>query len=261
MPSLSELQGDFAAAMFAGGDAALAAHCGGSPTQVAQGIAAYRQSVRHNLAAAVEATYPLLALIVGPAFLAEAARQYVLLTPSRSGDLNAYGDAFDRFLAAYPPAAELPYLADVACLEWQVQQVYAAPEPAPADLASLAATPPEAWASLRFVLDAAHARLASPWPLARIWAVNQADYADDPRVDFSIGEEVLIQRRSGGTVVELLAPGEYALLEALAADQTLGAAVAAAQASAAAFDLPTALQRFLANGVLRGAVPAKEIAP
>lgn len=259
MPSLSELQRDFAATMFASDDGGLATHCGGTPAQVAQGIAAYRQSVRHNLAAAVEATYPLLALIVGPAFLAEAARQYVLVTPSRSGDLNAYGDAFDRFLAAYPPAAELPYLPDVARLEWRLQQVYTAPDQPPADLASLAATPPDQWASLCFVLDAAHARLASPWPLARIWAVNQADYAGDQRVDFSVGEEVLIQRRSGGSVVELLAPGEYALLEALAAGKALGAAVAAAQASATAFDLPAALQRFLANGVLRGAMPAKEI--
>ncbi|HJW03354.1 MAG TPA: DNA-binding domain-containing protein [Azospira sp.] len=251
MPSLPELQGAFAAAIFAGdgAGAALLAHCAGTSEQAARGLAAYRRGVLGNLSAAVQATYPVLAAIVGPDFLAAAARRYALERPSCSGDLNAYGGDFDQFLAGYAPAAALPYLPAVACLEWLIQEVSGAEDGPEQDLAALAATAPEAWGELCFQLDPAHGCLAEDWPVARIWEVNQPGYAGDFQVDFERGQTVLVHRRPQGIAVEALPPGEYALLEALGTGASLATAVEAA-AQDEGFDLAAALQRGITQGLL-----------
>ena len=59
-----------------------------------------------------------------------------LAHPSRSGDLNDYGEDFADFLADYPHARELSYLPDVARLEWLVQIVYYAADAPTPDLSA-----------------------------------------------------------------------------------------------------------------------------
>lgn len=251
MSALRDLQQSFAAALL-GDDAAavtrLLANCQGE--QAPRGLAAYRSSVRANLAAAVQASYPVIGTIVGADFLAAAARRYALEVPSRCGDLNAYGDAFDRFLAAYPPAAALPYLPDVARLEWQAQRVHGAADAPRADLSLLANTAVEDWGELHCRLDPGHALLASSWPLARIWEVNQPGYGGDFSVDFDAAQSVLVHRRPGGIAVEALAPGEHTFLAALGREATLAHAVEDALAEAPEFDLDAALRRLIESGLL-----------
>jgi hypothetical protein len=252
MPSLRELQSSFAAAVFSGGEAPgeFLSCCTGS--QVERGLQAYRNSVLANLAGAVRMSYPVLQRIVGQAFLDAAIRHYVLERPSTSGDLNAYGGDFDAFIDAYEPAAELPYLPDVARLEWQVQCLYGMADAPAQDLALLASTQPEHWGDLHFRLDPAHTVLASHWPLARIWDVNQPGYDGNFQVDFDVPQTVLVHRRLDGTVVERLDDGECVLIDALAAGASLAEAVEQA-ARHETFELQAALQRFVTNGLIRQA--------
>jgi len=255
MPALREMQAAFAAAAFGGAadhraflDRFVHPEC----RRAAQGLAAYRTSVLANLSAALTATYPLVQTIVGPDFFAAAARAYVMEVPSRSGDLNDYGDALDRFLGAYPPAASLAYLPDVARLEWRIQQVHRAPSAPAQDLTALAAMDGEEWDSLCFRLDPGHQLLASDWPLARIWAVNQPDYQGDFSVDFTQGQPVVVQRQAEGVQVMALARGEYRFLDALGQCRSLAEAVAAALDHDPGFDLAEVLPRHLRSGLIRG---------
>lgn len=251
MPSLRELQSEFAAAVF-GDDAppSLLMWCAGSHPE--SGLEAYRRSVLANLAAAVRTTYPVVGAIVGDAFLDAAARRYALARPSASGDLNAYGSDFGDFLAAFDPAASLPYLPDVARLEWRVHTVYGREDAPSQDLSILAETTPERWGDLHLELDPAHEAMASRWPLVRIWDVNQPGYDGDFRVDFDEAQIALIHRTEAGTVVETLAHGEYRLLRALAEGASLAAAVGEA-AGEDGFNLESALRRFIGCGLIRRA--------
>ena len=251
MPALRELQNDFAAALFTDREAwqRLCAHC--APTRREQGIAAYRRGVMANLANAVCSTYPVIESIVGKDFLYEAALGYAAKTPSQSGDLNAFGADFDRFLAIYAPT--LPYLPDIARLEWLIQTVYSAEDAPPQDFSLLTATPTEAWGGLCLRLDAAHAILRSQWPVVQIWEINQVGYTGDFAVDFTRSETALVHRRFQGVVVTALGNGEEAFLQRLAAGETLAESMVAANAENAQFDLAQALQRFVANGLFRKA--------
>ena len=159
---------------------------------------------------------------------------------------------FADFLAAFEPASGLPYLPDVARMEWRVQQVYGMADAPKQDLSMLAETTPDHWGDLHFRLDTAHALLKSDWPLARIWEVNQPAYQGDFEVDFEVAQTVLIHRRPEGTAVEALTPAETEFLFALADDEPLEAAVARASIKTG-FDLAATLQRCLGNGLLRQA--------
>jgi hypothetical protein len=216
-------------------------------------LAAYRESIFGNLIGALAATYTVVERIVGAAFFREAARCFAESQPSISGDLNDFGGHFCDFLAGYRHADALPYLADVARLEWLMQSVYYAADAPPADLAILATTPPDRLRELCFVFDPAHARLDSRWPLDAIWRVNAEGYAGDMSIDFSDPSRLLILRRHGRVYVETISLGEAALLDALLAGATLSVATTRATDAEAAFDLGAALQRIAAGGLLRGA--------
>lgn len=252
MPSLRELQIRFAETLFSDEPlgAGFLAWCAGPHAEA--GVAAYRRGVRANLSGAVRASYPVVGRIVGDGFFEVAIRRYVAGHASTCGDLNAYGHDFGDFLAGFEPAAGLPYLPDVARMEWHVQEVYGLADAPAQDLSLLAEVGPERWGDLRFGLDPAHVVFASDWPLARLWHVNQPGYAGDFSVDFDAAQTVLIHRRPVGTAVEALTQGEAALLTTLSAGAAFEAAVARAAADPG-FVLPSALQRFIGNGLLRRA--------
>lgn len=259
MPSLPELQAGFRDALFAGGPAeeALLSWLEEAGSVGRQRLAAYRRSILGRLVDALEATYPVLTALVGRPFLREAARRYALAQPSVSGDLNDYGGDFADFLAAYPHASGLPYLPDVARLEWRVQDVAYGPEAPPPALDELARTAPEDWPELVFTLAPAHARLDSRWPLAAIWRQNQPGQAEDDEeevaVDLSQACHALVWRQGVRIRVEELAAGEAALFDALAAGERLGAALARAAAAEPASAPGPSLQRFAAAGLLLSA--------
>jgi len=211
---------------------------------------AYRNNVIGTLSAALQSAYPVVARIVGMPFFLEAARQYILATPSESGDLNEFGAAFGDFLAGYPHAANLGYLPDVARLEWLVQAVFYAPDPPPADLGILATMDQDRYGDLRFSASPAHARIDSAWPLGDIWRVNQPDFDGDMAVDFSHGARLLVIRRNGLVHVDMLDAGEAALLDALARGETLADATARSTDVDPDIDLAAALRKLIGHGVL-----------
>ena len=122
MLALPEIQSRFYAAMLLpASEPALNDLLLGESSQNARRLAAYRRNITVNLSSALALTYPVVERVVGAAFFREAARAHALLEPSRSGDLNDYGANFADFVDSYAHAATMPYLSDLARLEWQLQ--------------------------------------------------------------------------------------------------------------------------------------------
>ena len=249
MPSLLEMQRGFSAAALFGDTAAITSLpiVAGELDRAAR-IAVYRNNVLGNYRKVLAATFPVVHRLVGGAFFDTAAEHFVRGHPSTRGDVNRYGSDFAVFLAAYPPARDLVYLADVARLEWAIDQANIAADAPPLDLTTLAAVEPDALANLHFVLHPAARLIASPFPILRIWQVNQANRGGDERVDLAEGRDTLLVARSAqGVGIDRIEPGDHALLAALAANATLGVAAERAGASDATFDLAVALRRHVSN--------------
>ncbi len=222
----------------------------------APGLALYARTIRTNYRRALSATFGVVKRVVGEAFFHAAADAYAARHPSTSGDLGDFGDRFGEFLATYEPARDLAYLADLARLEWALDEATRAASPMapPADvLASLARVPGEALAAVRFVLAPSCRFVASADPVLRIWRVHQPDHEGEMTVDWDAGgERVLLRRDADGVALEALPPGEWAWLEALGRGESLGAALESATAAQEAFDVGAALRRRIADGTIAG---------
>lgn len=247
MPSLRELQAAFVDAVFADGEAvrhALTPDC--EPR-----FEVYRNNTFANYTAALRAVYPVIERLVGAEFFAHAARRYVRNTPSTSGDLHRFGADFSEFLAALPACGELVYLPDTARLEWLMHEAFHAADHAPLDLGRLAAVAPDRYDALTFCLHPACRLLTSPYPVHRIWQVNQADVADTATVDLAQGGvHLLVARPVAGVELDLLAAAEFAALATLARGETLGVALEQAARVDAGFDAARFLRRRVAARTL-----------
>lgn len=249
MLSLSELQADFAAAVFGGPEEGLLAALVAGRIGPAERFAAYRGSVLGNYRKALRAVYPVVEKLVGERFFDHAAEAYARRTPSLHGDLNCYGAGFADFLAAFPGAADLAYLPDTARLEWAMEEVFHAADSPPQSFERLAQAD---WPVLRVTLAPSCRLLASPWPVHRLWQLNQPGVEWDEDFDVDSGGVRLLVRRSGFEVeLEPLAEAEFILLEAFAAGARLGEACERAAAARPDFDVGAALQRHLLAGELR----------
>src|SRR5260370_39578206 len=92
----------------------ITAHNAAIPTRR---FAVYRNNEVAGLVKALLNKFPVVEKIVGEEFFAAMARAFVVERPPRSPVLAIYGDGFATFIAAFDPARELAYLADVARLE------------------------------------------------------------------------------------------------------------------------------------------------
>lgn len=247
MSGLLALQRRFAAAL--GQNPAAAAD--DLAPDAARGIAVHRGTIAAGLSLAVTRVFPVTRRIVGAAAFADLAADFAARHPPRAPVLSAYGADFPAFLAALPALAALPYLPDTARLEWLRQEAYMAADAPLLDARALDTGDPEAVSALRLAPHPATRIAGSPFPIHRIWRVNQPDVADVPPVDMSVAEHAAITRPGMEVLTRAIAPADAALVRALAAGETLGDAAAAALAVDGGFDLTAALAAHFAHGTFR----------
>ncbi|WGJ13993.1 DNA-binding domain-containing protein [Methylocapsa sp. D3K7] len=217
----------------------------------------YRNNVAVGLTAALEARFPAVRKIVGEDFFKAVAKLFAAAHPPRSPLMMFYGDEFPAFLAAFEPARDLPYLADIARLEAARTRAYHAADAIPLDAEALHALPPQALPKLRFTLHPALEIVASDYPIVTIWAMNSGEVDLAPIKDWR-GEDALVSRPQLDVEVRCLPPGAKTFLQSLAARQPLGMAAAVALAASVDFDLAVnlaALFSGLAIHVTNGDLP------
>lgn len=211
----------------------------------------YRNNVVVSLIDALATTFTVTQALVGVEFFRAMARIYVSQSPPVSRFLAEYGTSFPDFIAQFPPASGLPYLADVARLEHLRVVAYHAADATP--LAAEAFRPlladPERLLELRFELHPACRWLRSIHPVFSLWAAHQG--AVDLRgVDTTVGEDALVVRPAHDVHVVLLPSGAVELLDALSGGAPLAEAIERVCATGVDFDLPRQLAGLIDNGLV-----------
>lgn len=251
MLSLPELQRGFSAAVFADAPDTAPSWVKSQGLPPERRLAIYRNNTFLGLAAALRDGFPVVHRLVGTEFFDVLARHFVAGRPPRSGCLLDYGAEFAEAIADFPPAAALPYLPDVARLEWAWHEAFHSAAAPVFGLAELAALPPERHAGLRLRLQPSARLLASAWPVLRIFHVNQPDYPGDASVDLyrETGCRLLVLREGAEAVLHPLSAGEFACLDDLARDGDLESACSAARRAEPGFDPPASLARLMGLNV------------
>jgi len=253
---LDALQQAFGAALRASGhEAALAPLLKGDPRRI--GI--YRGNLHAHWTRALASAYPVLRQLVGDEFFAALARVHGRAHPALDPDLNRFGAALPDFLAGFAPAADHPYLPDVARLEWCVHEAWYAPaaEASPAPFAGLA---PEAFEAARAVLHPSLRLHASPWATVALWRAHQAGGPDFPD-DLCAPTHALVLRPRLDVMVDVIGAAEHAALACLARGGTFGAALDAAFDVDGDFDVAAHLRRWLDGGMVVGVDGGAKAAP
>jgi hypothetical protein len=192
------------------------------PTEVPRRFAVYRNNVSVGLNRALAACFPAVERLVGAEFMAAAGRVFAAAHPPRTAVLQDWGAEYPAWLAGFAPVAHLPWLADVARLEWLRGRAVHAADAAPADPAALAAVDP---AALRLRLHPSVAGFASAHPAVAIWAAQQPGATAGP-IPPGPSRALIARRPDFAILTEPLSEPEHATLVALLQGTALGTAAA-----------------------------------
>ena len=177
---------------------------------------------------ALAEVYETVRTILGPRQFAELAAAYAARYPSHEYNLSFVGRHLAEWLDQSPLREQLPFLPDLARLEWLVCQAFHAFDEPPADAARFARLSVEARERLRFRFQPSMGLVSSPWPIRDLWAARH-----QPRRVFNAIElinrphHVVVRRRGVDVLCDVVDREPFALLQQLAGEQPLGAACAA----------------------------------
>ena len=259
MSELLESQRGFAAALRdAEASSRTSRWLAGDTALVTRRLAIYRANMAASAAKALAAAYPVLQQVVGNESFDGLARAYLRAWPSTCGNLYDYGGELAAFLAELPHAQSLPYLPDLARLEWLVHRAYGAADAKPWDPVGLMAVAPELQDEIRFEWAAGTAVMNSAYPIAHIWTIHQPEYAGEFAVDWSVAERALVARAGLRVTVMALEVGDAAFFIAALAGGSLDDAATAALNADPAFDLGALLARAVASNLICGIATDKQ---
>lgn len=216
-------------------------------TDVTRRMALYRGNLHGSWHKALASAYPVVRQLVGDEFLAALAAEYGAAHPSDDGDLNRFGARFAGFLDGFPHVAAMPYLPDMARLEWLLHLAHYAPAVRVLDAAAFTSLTPEQFASSRVTLHPAASPFASRWAVVPLWLAHRDELAF-PAIDAP--SFALVSRPGWRAVVTVEDAASHAALALLAADGTIAAAFDAAYRLDEGFDGGAALRRWLACGAI-----------
>ncbi len=228
---------------------------GPNAESTARRFAIYRNNVFTSLGDALEARFPVCRRLVGDSFFRVMAHEHIRCSPPSSPVLAEYGAEFADFVSGYEPARALPYLSDVARLEYDIGCAYDAADATPELLQHLLGMPPDQLAGSRMQLHPSVRLLSSAHPIVSIWRTNSHD-SEVELLDATAREDALIVRPFWNVEVHRLPAGGFHFTRAIAEGETLSEATSYAQSRDSKFDLAASVRLLAATGALAAIVAA-----
>ena len=248
--ALPDLQRAFADHLGGAERAELVALVAGDTIPAASRLDVYRHHVGHSLAAALAATFSTVQAIVGEGFFRGLAQAFVRQSMPTQPVLSEYGAGLPVFIAGYDPASDLPYLADVARLDWALNCAFHALHVEGLGAVELAEIATDRLPSRSLSLTPGATLLTSRFPLGRIWLASQPG-ADAATVDLGSGDaRLLVMRRPDDAAFVELSAAEAAFVAALIDGGPIETAAEAAFRADGAVDLSTVFARLIGLQVI-----------
>ncbi|HVL58938.1 MAG TPA: DNA-binding domain-containing protein [Burkholderiaceae bacterium] len=220
-------------------------------------FAVYRNTAIAGCVEALRANYPAVARLVGDAWFAAAATEYVREHPPHCASLMRYGERWPAFLGRFPAIARLPYLPGVAWIDRAWTDAHLASDAQPADAGWLQSLDASQLAGLTL---RPHPAARWRWfdaPVLEIWRRNRAgapaqcgpdDAAAEPLR--WLGGGVLVTRPAHEVVVTAIDAAGCRFLNRCRAGRTLQQAAAEVLVRRPDTDLAAVMRRLLVAGAL-----------
>lgn len=242
MPDLATFQTDFVRAILGSDGTAACTAVAGDPAAAALRLGVYRNTALGGLCEALRLSYPVTERVVGVDFFQQTALDFARRSPPAEPVLARYGVGLPDFLQALSALAALPYVADIARLDWAVDQAGLAPSGYRASARSQALATERGTASV--TLAPSLRLLRTETTVREIWqSVRTGDEDALADLDWRGGPQWLaVHHRDDDIEVTALTPACWRLAEALLTGDDIEAAIADV---AADLDEPLAVAREL----------------
>lgn len=244
-PALRELQAALAdhLAGSAGGD--IAAWVVGDSIAAAARLAVHRHHVTASLGKVLATTYPTVRALVGDACFDGLAHRFVANVLPDGPVLAEWGAEFAAFIAGHELTLSLPYLSDVACLDWALNRAFHSPLGPRLHAAELAGIAVEHLPSKRISLAPGTTLIDSRFPLDRIWRDAQPGASAEALDPGEGPARLLVMRSADDAAFVPLDAGEAAFVSAIGRGSILEEAAERGFAAETGFDLAAAFARLL----------------
>lgn len=205
-------------------------------------FAIYRNNVVASLIDALAKTCPVTLQLVGEEFFRGMARLFIAAQPPRSRVLAFFGEELPDFIEHFAPASSVPYLADVARLEFLRVRAFHAHDASQLPVQTIAQflAKPDELPGLVVELHPSLGLLRSQYAVVSLWGAHQG-IAEISSVDPFVGEDALIIRPQLEVEVLRLGSGAADFITHLAQGASLGSAATQASDVHADFNLTTTI--------------------
>ncbi|CAN0625258.1 DUF2063 domain-containing protein [Burkholderia multivorans] len=213
-------------------------------------VGLYRGNVRAHWRTALANAYPVLLALGGEAWFDALSLAYARAHPSRSGDLNCFGDALPAFVGEFERDAHFRYFVDIARLEWALH--------AAAFAADVTPFTPQQWLELaderlldaRVAVHPACAAIASDYAIADIWFAHQPGGTFPKRLD--VPARALVVRPRWQPAVLVHSEAAHTAFIALQRGGTLAETLDAAFSIDPQFDFAAQWRAWIAASAITG---------
>ena len=154
---------------------------------VSEQLAIYRESILGGMSRALAEVYPVCRQLVGDTFFDHLADAYIRQYVSTTADITCYGEKLAGYIEGLEAASSVPYLADVARLEWAWHCAVNAPDEPVLSARELNQVAGADYTRIQLQLQGSATLLRSPYPILHIWQVHQDDYEGEIEISLEEG--------------------------------------------------------------------------
>jgi len=168
----------------------------GAKVSVETGFEAYRNNWRAGLSSALTDFYPSIKNLVGDECFGVLGLSFAEENPATVADLNQYGEEFSYFVGK--ELAELPYILDIARVDWYWHRIFYCKDDPAMDLNELEGLLELDPNKIVFKSSNSLRLLKSDFPILKIWEFAQAESSEDSEgVDLDEGGSSVVIWRKG----------------------------------------------------------------
>ncbi len=179
----------------------------------------YAVRMRESLAEVFEALHQVL----GEAAFNRLSEDYAARFASHDYNLSLAGRHLPEFLKDWSKTRDLPFLPDLAALEWLVCMAFHAFDEKPLSVQQTSAIAPKDWESMKIVFQPSVGVIASRWSILDIWQARNKP-RESVNIPLDSPQQVLVYRSQLQVNCAAIDKTAFQLLQSLLQGQRLGQA-------------------------------------
>ena len=218
----------------------------GSKNEQLKRFSIYRNTIFLSLIETLSHTFPTVYKLVGDDNFKILAREFIKVHLPDEAHLSAYGNKFSNFICNQHQAiSDIPYLADLASLDWQRNLSYFSADDDILEMDVLSTINPEEVFSAKLTLASSVSLFKSSFPISHLLKMENLEVET-----LSLEEEFLLTQRLFGSEdiqTRRITESEFTFLSHIRAGNELGEAFMSTSELFPSFDLQEALTQSFHN--------------